>query len=391
MTKQQRIFISVAEESADVHAAALARRARELLPGVEFHGLTGPRLRAEGVRTIYDFTAHAAMLTGVFSVIGRARAALRAVEQSWQREPPELVVLLDSPELHLRLARLAKRMGLPVLYYIAPQTWAAREYRNRQIAHDVDRLACILPFEEGYFRRAGVRADFVGHPLFETLAREQPNEVRVAELHSGGKPLVALLPGSRRHVIDAMLPRQLDVIRRLCVAEYEVNAAVSCVSEAYADQIREHVQASGVAAEVIITDNASLLTAADLVLVASGTATLHVAHYRTPMIVMYDAGRLLRWPYRLLGRFVLKMPHLSLVNILAGARVVPEFMPFVRDTEPIAQVARQLLSDSDWRELMLRQIDEVIGPLENSQASARVCRIISELIRSPASTATARA
>ena len=149
-----RVFISVAEESADVHAAALVRAARERVPGVTFYGLTGPRLRELGVETVYDFTSHAAMLGGVLGVLGRAYRAVQEVERSWRRHRPDLVLLLDSPELHLRLAKKAHRLGIPVLYYIAPQTWAAREYRNRRIVRDIDRLACILPFEEEYFQRA---------------------------------------------------------------------------------------------------------------------------------------------------------------------------------------------------------------------------------------------
>jgi lipid-A-disaccharide synthase len=381
-----RIFISVAEESADVHAASLVRAARELLPGATFYGLTGRRLRAEGVATVYDLTSHAAMLGGVVGVIGRAWQALRAIEKTWRRERPDLVLLLDSPELNLRLARRARRRGVPVLYYIAPQTWAARAGRNRQIARDVDRLACILPFEEAYFRRALVQADYVGHPLFEALERESPRPEVVERLRSHGLPVVALLPGSRRHVIDAMLPRQLEVIRRMRTAGHVVQPVVSCVGTERTTQIRRLVLAGGFSAEVLVRDNASLLTAADLVLVASGTATLHVAAYRKSMIVMYDAGRTLAWPYRLLGRFVIRTPHLSLINVLAGARVVPEFMPFIPETQPIATLAGQLLEDVGWRELMVSQLDALVRPLEGSRASPRVCEIIARMLggRGPA-------
>ena len=382
MTKSHRIFISVAEDSADVHAASLVRRARELLPECRFYGLTGPRLRAAGVDTVYDFTSHAAMLSGVLSVIGRAREALRAVERSWREKPPDVVVLLDSPELHLRLAKRAKRLGLPVLYYIAPQTWAARAYRNRQIARDIDRLACILPFEQSYFRKKLIWAEFVGHPLFEALARQQPDQAVVQQLRRDDKPLVALLPGSRQHVIDAMLPRQLEVVRRLCESR-KLRIAVSCVSTERHGQIRRHLHTAALEAEIIVADNASLLSAANLVLVASGTATLEVAYHQKPMVVMYDAGRLLEWPYRLFGRYVLKTPHLSLVNILAGARVVPEFMPFVRDLREIAEVAGRLLVDEQWRALMKQQLAEVVAPLQHSRASERVCQIIAELIGRP--------
>ena len=534
MNHRARIFISVAEDSADVHAAALVRAARERLPGVEFYGLTGPRLRELGVQTVFDFASHAAMLAGVLGVLRRAYRAVQAVECSWRQCRPDLVVLIDSPELHLRLARKARQLGIPVLYYIAPQTWASREYRNRQIVRDIDRLACILPFEEEYFARAAnpspkrergsgastgaarvvaagaspaveaqestrsstsgeapdatraqthFRAEYVGHPLFETLRQERPNAETVEFLRAraADRPIVAILPGSRRHVIGTMLPMQLEVVRRMRASGQDVYAAISCVSEERREQIRDIVarhtlhplhatrglyqarassfaelerpagataleqcgagplplvrdsdlapDAAGIPSrtvldansaasgaekgfsaqretagtepgrynktsgeapdatgscdagiDVVIADNASLLTAADLVLVASGTATLHVAYYRKPMIVMYDAGWLLHWPYRLLGRFVIKTPHLSLVNVLAQARVVPEFVPFIRDLAAIATVADQLLTDKTWRDLMVRQLDEVVRPLEESQASVRVCEIMRELL-----------
>jgi lipid-A-disaccharide synthase len=376
----KRIFISAAEESADRHGAALIRRAALLLPDCHFYGLVGPHMRAAGAGQLYDFTTHAAMLAGVFSIIGRARQVLKLVRQSWQKSPPDIVVLLDSPELNLRLAARARQLGIPVLYYIAPQTWAARAYRNRRIARDVTRLACILPFEESYFRNAGLDAEFVGHPLFEQLRDQRPDPALVQQLRADNTRLVALLPGSRQHVIDAVLPRQLDVIRRLRQSGLAVSVAVSCAAPTRREQINRWMNAAGIRGPVILNDNASLLTAADLVLVASGTATLEVAFYRRPMVVMYDAGRLLRWLYRLFGCRALQIPHLALVNILAQARVVPEFMPFVTDTAPVARVAADLLRDQAWRNLMIRQLDELVQPLEKSQASTRVCELIDELL-----------
>ncbi|MFQ5804964.1 MAG: lipid-A-disaccharide synthase [Phycisphaerae bacterium] len=378
--KPARIFISVAEASADVHAGALLRRAKAVLPNAQFFGLTGPQMREAGAQTLCDLSAHAAMLTGVFSVIGRAWKAIKLVEQAWRAAPPDLVVLLDAPELHLRLAQRARARGLPVLYYIAPQTWASREGRNRQLATSVDRLACILPFEQEYFRRASVNAEYVGHPLFESLQRETPDPAVVKRLRSNGGPLLAVMPGSRRHVIDAVLPLQLQALRRLRADGVAVQTVISALSEERAAQIHSHAADCGMPAEVIVADNASVLTAADLVLVASGTATLHVAHYRKPMVVLYDAGRLLAALHRPLGRFILKTPHLSLVNILASRRVTPEFMPFVRDTGEVARVIGRLLTDEGWRRLMIDQIDEVVRPLEATSASANVCRIIREML-----------
>ncbi len=477
MNATRRVFISVCEESADLHAASLVRTAREQGQHWQFYGLTGPRLRALGVETVYDFASHAAMLGGVLGVLGRAVEALRRIEQAWRRRRPDLVVLLDSPELHLKVAARARRLGIPVLYYIAPQTWAARSYRNRQIRRDVHVLACILPFEEEYFGRgrvgaprtpprarspheeppdrcprparagggwSGFRAEYVGHPLFEQLRRESPaaGTVEFLRRRAAGRPIVALLPGSRRHVIDALLPRQLEVVRRLRAAGHDVYAAISCVSQERREQVRELLAAAGENAlptrqwqteagenalptrqwqteagenalptrqwhrnalcgtaapggavpsrgrlgqtdagiDVVVADNASLLSVADLVLVASGTATLEVAYRRKPMVVMYDAGRLMGLAHRVLGRRLVTTPHLSLVNILAGARVVPEFMPVIRAVEPIVAVAGQLLVDETWRRLMVSQLDALVRPLEGSRASERVCGLIHEAL-----------
>ncbi len=395
VTRLPEVFISVAEDSADLHAAALVRAARERGRDWALHGLTGPRLRALGVETVFDFTSHAAMLGGVFRVAGKAWAALHAAQDSWRRRRPDLVVLLDSPALHLPLARRAKALGLKVLYYIAPQTWASREGRVRQIRAWVDRLACILPFEEAHFRAHGIAAEYVGHPLFESLAGERPDPARVARLRGAvdgsswlpaSDKVIALLPGSRRHVIDAVLPLQLDTLRRLpdelrsAGLPTAVRGVVSCAAEDRREQILRHLVRRGMPLEVVVGDNASLLTAADLVLVASGTATLHVARYRKPMVVLYDAGRWLQRPYELAGRLVVRTPHLSLLNVLAGARVVPEFMPFIDDVQPVARVAAQLLADDRWRELMVRQIDAVVRPLEGGSPSRRGCELMTELL-----------
>lgn len=353
-------------------------------------------MRAAGVETVFDLAAHAAMLAGVLSIASRGLRAVAAAEDSWATQRPDLCVLIDSPELNLRLASRAKRLGIPVLYYVAPQTWASRAYRNRAIARDVDHLACILPFEEAYFRAAGVRATYVGHPLFEALPAEQPRAATIERLRSPGRPVLGLLPGSRKGVIRSTLPLQLDVLARMRAMGLNVAAAISAVDEDRAVTIREVIDRSsqsagplGAAAysapppaEIVVADNAGLLTAADLVLVASGTATLHVAYYGKPMIVLYDAGPLGRLHGLAKGWFI-TTPHLSLVNILAGRRVVPEFMPIVPDTQPVAQVAAELLQSAEWRERMARSILDTVRPLRDSTPSALLCRQI-EATLSPA-------
>lgn len=394
VSRPLRIFISAAEHSADVHGAALLRAAADHLPAAAFFGLCGPRMQASGAVALADLTAHSAMLSHVGGVLGRALRAVRAVERSWDADPPDLVVLLDSPELHLGITELgvpglaprARRRGLPVLYYIAPQTWAARAWRNSRLRGCVDQLACILPFEQAYFRARGIACEFVGHPLFESLAQQSPNPEVVATLRDPSGPTIALLPGSRRSVIDAILPLQLDVVRRLAARGVRPMVGVSCVSEERRAQIQSQVLRAALPladgrVRVLVGDNASLLSAADLVLVASGTATLEVAHHRKPMIVMYDAGRLLLTLQRTIGRRFIRTPHLSLVNLLANARVVPEFMPAMPDPDAVAHVAAQLLHDLTWRRLMIDQLDALVRPLTATRASARVCELMGRTAR----------
>lgn len=392
-----RIYLSVAEASADMHAAALIQVVRRRLPGAIFEGLTGPRTRAAGALTTFDMAAHAAMLTGMLKVIGKGMAASNATLRRWGESRPDLLLLVDSPELNLPLAAQAHRQGIPVLYYVAPQTWASREYRVRRIRRDIDRLACILPFEENYFRKFGVRASYVGHPLFESLRNDRADEGRVSLLRSDrAAPLIAILPGSRKHVVESMLPLQLAVIGELRRLGVPHRIAISVADAQRLAFIEREIARCGMASRVVsgqspvepvapaddcllLNDNASLLTAADLVLVASGTATLHVAAYRKPMIVMYDAGALLRRAHRLFGKWILHTPHLSLVNILANRRLVPEFMPAVPPPVQVARVARDLLRDNDWRLQMVTDLDRLIRPLEETNASERVSEMIQEL------------
>jgi lipid-A-disaccharide synthase len=391
MAQVRTIFISVAEDSADGHLARLVQTARASQPDWRFRGLTGPRLRAAGVETVFDFAQHAAMIGGVVKVLGTARRALAAAAEDWRKHRPDLVVVADSSALHLRMAKAAKLAGLPVLYYIAPQTWASRAWRNEQIRKYVDRLACILPFEAAYFEAQGIDCEFVGHPLFESLADEHPDPRRVSRWRVDNRPVIAILPGSRKGVIAGMLPLQLDVVRRMQFAnDQRPRILISAIDDQRAQQIHTWVdqQSTGSAGselEVVTADNASLLSAADLVLVASGTATLHVANYHKPMIVMYDAGGWLYWPWRMFGGLMLKLRHLSLVNLLTNERVVPEFMPFVRDPGMIARTAENLLRDHRWRRVMTQRLAGIVDGLRGSAPSLRVLQIMSELMTGDAS------
>ena len=206
-----RVFISAAEQSADEHAANFIDAARERLPGASFVGLAGPAMRAAGCETIADMTARSAMAGAAFKRVPEALRVLRRIKQCLDQGRFDAAVVVDSPTLNLPIAKICRRRGVPVLYYIAPQTWAWAPWRNRRIRKRVSRMACIWPFEEAYFRGYGIPATYVGHPTIDRLLDLRLDEDKAPEQRGQRPPVVAILPGSRRHVVDEVFPGQLAV------------------------------------------------------------------------------------------------------------------------------------------------------------------------------------
>ena len=420
------IFISAAEPSADRIGAALIRAVRRQAPDTRFVGVAGPRMVEAGCWSIFDMTRHSAMLLGVLGAAGRGWTLLRTCKRYLGRYRFDAAVVIDSPVLHLPLAGHLTRQGVPVLYYVAPQLWAWGARRIHKLRRRVRQLAVILPFEEEYFRSRGLDATFVGHPMFDAGEHPSVDEQAVAELRAAGvppgqsrssnseprasaradspasessttstdhgakpkHPLVALLPGSRKHVVSEVLPGQLEVAQRIAEAlpgavfgVSVANAQVAPVISQACSKASALSRACGtalVAVQQLPGRHAELIAAADLVLVASGTTTLEVAAFRKPMIVMYNASRL---AYHLLARWLVKTPYLSLPNILAGRRIVPEFMPYYRSTEPIAQRAVELLQSQEQRDAMVQDLTTMIEPLQTGNASQRVAEMVLELTR----------
>jgi lipid-A-disaccharide synthase len=371
------IFISAAEPSADVHGASLIRAVQRVCPQARFAGVAGPAMRAAGCWSIFDMSGRSAMLLAAF---GAARDALRMWATSRRHlasYPFDAAVMIDAPTLHLPLAKRAKQLGVPVFYYIAPQVWAWGESRIGRIRRRVERLAVIFPFEEQYFRSRGVDATFVGHPLFETLLPRRCDQTLVNEIRARGDPVVALFPGSRKHVVREVLPGQLEVAARI-VAEYpNAHFGVSLANPQVRPIVTALIEPCGLSLGLHAGHNGELLTAADLVLVASGTATLETAYYHKPMVIMYNGSK---WGYRLVGRWLIRTPYFSLVNILAGRELVPEFMPYYTSTEPIARSALDLLASPKRRARMESALAELVIPFLRSGAADRTAALLLELV-----------
>jgi lipid-A-disaccharide synthase len=377
----RHVFISAAEPSADLHGASLIKAIRAMDPAIRFSGVAGPRMRDAGCEAIFDMTAHAAMLGGVFRAAPRALAMLRACKRAMRSERYDLAIVIDSPLLHLPLAKRACGAGVPVLYYIAPQLWAWGERRIKRLRARVARMAVILPFEEEYFAARGLRAEYVGNPLMDTLAARLVDTELTERIRAKGKPVICILPGSREHVVKEVLPGQIEVAEGIAARFADAHFCVSVANDRVRPLIESRLRSSTIPSELYAEQNGEILSAADFALVASGTATLEAAYYHVPMVVMYNATRL---GYHLIGRWFLRTRVLSLVNIVAGRRIVPEFMPFYRTTEPIIDEALRQLNSPDELAGVRKALEGVISQLAKPGAANHAARIVLEMLETKA-------
>ena len=373
-----RIFISAAEPSGDRHAAELIRKIRDISPDTRFSGVAGPLMQAAGCDAMADWTRQATMLVGAVRLTRQAYRLWADVRRRLTAEPVDLAILVDSPALHLPMAKRIRPTGCPILYYIAPQLWAWAPWRIRRLRKRVDRLAAILPFEEEYFRQRGVDATFVGHPLVQQLHAPSPDPHKVDSLKQLGSPMIACLPGSRDHVIREVLPGQIEVARAIAARHNNAAFLFAAAHEEAATHLQQALNGETFQYRIEVDRNAEVLAAADLALVTSGTATLEVACHRLPMVILYNGSK---WGYRLIGRWLIQTPHLSLPNILAGRQIVPEFMPYYASTEPIAAEALDILADEHRRQKMRDDLDAVIQSLGTQSAAERTAKIALDMIR----------
>jgi len=300
-------------------------------------------MAAEGCEVLADFSARASMLGGPLLRLGYYVRAIRRLQRQIGRIRPDVHVPVDSPAMNWHLAAAARKAGSTVVYYIAPQVWAWAPWRVKKLARLTDRVACILPFEQRYFRDRGVNATYVGHPLFDSL-RARPDPLPdLTEAWAEGTWRVVVLAGSRpaeiRGNIKALLVTAKAIRRRWpaarCTFAARTNEDALAIRKASRGRLGPHV-------EIVVDRTPEVLSQAHFALAKSGTNTLQAAHYGVPMVTFY---RGLRWAYHSVGRWVLKSPHLSLVNILAGRRIVPELMPWSGSARELTQLVMDTMGD----------------------------------------------
>jgi lipid-A-disaccharide synthase len=377
---RRRILLVAGEASGDLHGADLLAALRERVADLEVFGIGGTRLREAGMETVAD--AGEVATVGVTEGLGRLRTvvrAYRALARRLREDPPDLCVLIDFPEFNLRLARVAKRAGVPVLYYIGPQVWAWRRGRVRKIARRVDRLAVVFPFEPSVYAGQVTRVEFVGHPLIDRVRVTRGREATLAA-HGldPGRRTVLLLPGSRPKEIQYLLPPLLDTVRRLEAAApgaYQFPLALAHTLSAEEVQVR--VREAGLNVRLVSGDTYNLIAASDLALVSSGTATLECALLECPMVIVY---RLATLSYALARLLVHGVRWVGMPNIVAGHAVVPELLQGHVTGPAIAAAARGILDDPGRRAAIVEGLRGVRARLGRGGAAGRAADIAREML-----------
>jgi lipid-A-disaccharide synthase len=374
-----RILIVTGEASGDLHGANLARAITALDPKMELVGIGGAAMRAAGVALVPGIPQLDVMgLIGV-SAVGAMIRRIRAIRTVLKTQPWDLVVLIDNPGLNLHFARVAKGAGLRVLYYIAPQIWAWRPGRMKWIQRRVDHVVVILPFEEELYRRAGVRCTFVGHPLLDVVAPEYDRAALRSKfrLQEPG-PVVGLLPGSRPGEVKDLLPVLLEAARHLVATEPKTQFLLAQASSIDDNLLHTHLRQSPVPVQVAYDQASEVMAASDVLLVASGTATLQAAVVGTPMVLLYKAS----WLTYRLARALITVKWIGLVNLVAGRSIVREFIQKDATADHLAQEALRLLRDRaayDEMKRGLREVRELLGEPGASHRAAQVvlseCRV----------------
>jgi lipid-A-disaccharide synthase len=368
--------VSCGEPSGDLYAAELVRHLRPALPALDVFGLGGERLAAQGTSLLADVRELAVVgLVEVVRHLPRLRRALRRLLAEVDRHPPDAALLVDYGGFNLRLAAHLRRRGIPVVYYVSPQVWAWRRGRIGTIRGTVSRMLVIFPFEEPLYRQAGVPVRFVGHPLVD-LALPHPDGPAFLRAHGvdPGRPVLAVLPGSRPREIAYNLPPIADALRRVAARHAEAQLVLAVAPSIDPAAIRAHL--GDLAVTLVGGATHAVLGACTAAVVASGTATVEAALLGAPMVVVY---RLSPLSYHLGRRFV-NVPHYAMANLIAGRRVVPELIQGGFTGETVATEALRLLEDASARARMREGLAEVRARLGDPGASARAAEAVREVL-----------
>ena len=370
------VVIVAGEASGDIHGANVIHALKNRHPDIFICGAGGSAMRSAGARVIID--VHQLSVMGFTAILSKAPAILKAAARLKKLVcslRPDLLILIDFPDFNLHLAGYAKKIGIPVLYYISPQVWAWRANRIRKIKSRVDHMAVILPFEKKIYEKHHIPVSFVGHPLMDTAPPQNGTTKKISEGQT--KFTVSLLPGSRRGEVTRLLPAMLQAAKLLQQKYPDIQFLLSCAPTIERTILQQLLDACATPNIVVTTDPVTrLFEKSHLCIVASGTASLEAAIYGIPAIIVYSTSR---FNY-LMAKLLINVPHIGLANLIAQRRVMPELIQKHASAENIASTACGLLSNPAAYRRMQMDLIEVRNLLGHGGASDHVAALASSLI-----------
>lgn len=376
------IFMVAGEASADMHGAKVLEALKKQFPDLYAFGVGGEQMQQQGFHAaVAAKDVSLAGLTEVLLAIPRILRIMRQLEQLVREQRPNVIVLIDLPDFNLRLAKRLRALGIPIVYYISPQVWAWRQKRVLKIRQLVDKMLVILPFEQQFYEQYQIPVQFVGHPLVEQLPAEPDQQAarKQLQLPAQTSSMVALLPGSRHSEVTRLLPTMLAGVRLLQNDLPELQSIIPVANTVDRSEIEKIVAASGVRATIINGHATEVLTAADAVVVCSGTATLQTALLKRPMVVVYRVSWL---TYQILRRLI-KVANIALVNLIAGRALVAELIQDKFTPESVAHELRDLLQNKQRRQDLLQAFQELRQTLGRGDTAQQVAHAITDYLPKP--------
>lgn len=380
-TSKRRIFLSACEPSAEIHCANLIRtaKAQGFENAIEWVGIGGSQMEKAGCTILENTVRRAAMLHNAFGQIGFFYRVLKQIRSFFETHAIDLVIVCDSPAFNFHVAKAARRAGIPVLFYVAPQLWAWAPWRIAKLRKSCTKLACILPFEEDWFCGRNIDAKFVGNPLFDDITIDFTEGYKDYTGYDPRKVKVALFPGSRNAEIKTLWPAMQRIAIQIKQKWPEATFTACAAGEEKLEQLRKR-KITGLKCDFTVGNVYETADQADFALVASGSATLQVAAAGCPMVILYQSSRIL---WHLVGRWLIRTRFLSLVNILAGREVVTEFMPYFSSIRPVADRCSLIIGNRTLLMKTSMELENLVAPLTRGSASQEVLQMALSLIPDP--------
>ena len=368
-----RYYIIAGERSGDLHAGNLVRAIQQYDPNAEFQGFGGEHMESGGVKLTVHYRDLAFMglveiltnLNRISRYIGKCKADIAAFQ-------PDVIILVDYGGFNRRIAKFGKKTGIKVFYYIPPKVWAWYQRRALELKANVDQMFVILPFEKDFFKRFDWEVDYVGNPVLDAVkAHTQDPQFLERNQLAGKTPLVALLPGSRRQELRAIVPLMAAVVGKFPARQFAV-AAVSNLDKSLYAPLQQYPNVT-----FIFEDTYNLLQHAAAAIVTSGTATLETALFRVPQVVVYKASQVSYW----LVKQIIRVAYISLVNLIAGKEVVKEMIQGKANPDDVSAELTHMLENAPYRAKMLQEYDQIIKILDTGSASDNAARLMTQYLK----------